>query len=60
LATLALACVIGEARSVGLDRLLLVCEASNVASAKMIEANGGILEGGADSDLVRRFWIGIR
>jgi predicted acetyltransferase len=59
LATLALACVIGEALEVGLDRLLLVCEASNVASAKMIEANGGILEGGADSDVVRRYWINI-
>ena len=43
----------------GLDRVLLVCEAGNVASSRTIERCGGVLEGILDTDLgpARRYWI---
>lgn len=39
----------------GLRRVLLTCEQSNVASRKVIEANGGQPDGIADGEL--RCWI---
>ena len=39
----------------GLRRVLLTCEPANVASRKVIEANGGQLDGVADGEL--RYWI---
>ncbi|MGC1209903.1 MAG: GNAT family N-acetyltransferase [Micromonospora sp.] len=59
LATWALGRMLGEARVLGLDRVLIVCEAGNVASAKTIERQGGLLEGVRDTDLgsVRHYWI---
>ena len=59
LATWALGLMLGEARELGLDRVLIVCEAGNLASAKTIEHHGGILEGVHDAacNPVRRYWI---
>ena len=34
---------------------LLTCDSDNVASYKVIEANGGVLE--ADVDGLRRYWV---
>ena len=31
-------------RALGLDRVLLTCDATNIGSRKVIEANGGVLE----------------
>ena len=47
------------ARDFGLDQVLLVCEADNVASAKTIERNGGVLEKIEETEhaTVRRYWI---
>jgi predicted acetyltransferase len=39
----------------GLDRVLVTCEQTNIASRKVIEANGGQPDGTADGDL--RYWI---
>lgn len=39
----------------GLRRVLLTCEQDNVASRKVIEANGGQPDGIADGEL--RYWI---
>ncbi|MFG1642688.1 GNAT family N-acetyltransferase [Amycolatopsis sp. NPDC049252] len=39
----ALGRMLGEARSLGLDRVVLVCEAGNTASRKTIEHHGGVL-----------------
>jgi predicted acetyltransferase len=44
-ATRALGLVLPEARSVGLARVFLVCDARNVASRRVIERNGGTLAG---------------
>jgi predicted acetyltransferase len=52
--------MLGEARSLGLDRVLLVCAAANVASARTIEHHGGVLEEilvETGRGAVRRYWI---
>jgi predicted acetyltransferase len=58
----ALGRILGEAQAVGLDRVLLVCAADNLASAKTIERCGGVLESIADSKFghVRRYWINLQ
>jgi predicted acetyltransferase len=50
-----------EAKKLGLHKVLLTCDETNVASKKIIEANGGVLEdkrpnpdGGPDK---LRYWI---
>jgi predicted acetyltransferase len=59
LATWALGQILGEARGLGLDRVLLVCEAGNIASARTIERHGGDLEKIQDTThgAMRRYWI---
>ena len=59
LATWALGRMLDEARELGLGRVLIICEAGNVASAKTIERHGGVLEGIRDTEhgLARRYWI---
>ncbi|MGH3380014.1 MAG: GNAT family N-acetyltransferase [Actinoallomurus sp.] len=61
LATWALGRMLDEARGLHMDRILVVCAADNVASAKMIERNGGVLEGIRDTEHgpARRYWITI-
>ena len=63
LASWALAEMLAEARAVlRMDRVLIPCLAGNVASARTIERNGGVLESirETDSGPVRRYWIEIR
>lgn len=59
LATWALGRMLDEARVLGLDRVLIICEAGNIASAKTIERQGGVLEDIRDTELgaVRRYWV---
>ncbi|WP_446216357.1 GNAT family N-acetyltransferase [Micromonospora sp. IBHARD004] len=61
LATWALSRMLGEARVLGLDRVLVICEVNNIASAKTIEHHGGVLEDIRDTELgtARRYWIKI-
>lgn len=61
LATWALGRMLDEARALDLDRVLIVCEADNLGSAKTIEHHGGVLEGVRDTEHgpVRRYWIEI-
>ncbi|GAB7051170.1 GNAT family N-acetyltransferase [Catenuloplanes indicus] len=47
--------MLAHARELGLDRVLLVCLVDNVASARLIERHGGVLDGAPD--VVRRYWI---
>jgi predicted acetyltransferase len=39
----------------GLDQVLVTCDEDNVASRKVIEANGGVLEDVRNTKM--RFWI---
>jgi predicted acetyltransferase len=55
--------VLPKSKALGIDRVLLTCDATNVASRKVIEKNGGILENqvhnpetGVDK---LRFWIDV-
>lgn len=67
LATMALRETLDAARRVGLDRVLVTCDDSNVASAATIERCGGVLENVRDVDdwarergfdePIRRYWI---
>jgi predicted acetyltransferase len=61
LATWALGRVLGEARTRGLDRVLLTCADHNAASARVIERHGGVLEDVRDTELgrTRRYWIAL-
>jgi predicted acetyltransferase len=56
LASWALGRMLDLARAAGLGRVLLVCEAGNLASAKTIELNGGVLETARPA---RRYWIDL-
>ena len=59
LATWALAAVLPRARALDLGRVLVTCADANVASARVIESNGGTLEDVRESELglTRRYWI---
>jgi predicted acetyltransferase len=52
---------LAEAKKLGLHRALLTCDADNVASSKVIEANGGRFQDQGVSKrsgkLISRFWI---
>lgn len=51
---------IKEARRRGIRDILLTCDADNIASRKIIEANGGVLHDSIDNGrgaLTRRYWI---
>lgn len=51
--------MLGEARVLGLGRVLAVCAVDNAASVKTIERCGGVFEGIRDAKFgpVRRYWI---
>lgn len=46
----------------GLGRVLVTCDAANIASAKVIQANGGVLENEVahDSIITQRYWISLQ
>jgi len=52
-----------EARTIGLDRVLITCDADNPGSRKIIEANGGVFESEVpqpDRTVPKqRFWIDL-
>jgi predicted acetyltransferase len=54
-ATAMLAAALPVARGLGIDRALLTCDVDNIASRKVIEANGGVLEDKRGDKL--RFWV---
>ena len=61
LATWALDRMLGEARVLGMDRVLIICEVDNIASVRTIERHSGVLEDVRDTELgtMRRYWIKI-
>lgn len=46
-----------KAKDIGLDRVLITCEESNIASEKVILNNGGVFETLVDGK-IKRFWVG--
>lgn len=52
-----------EAKKVGITRALVTCDDTNIGSAKIIEANGGVMENivllAGRSVPTRRYWIDI-
>lgn len=54
-ATRALALAVRRAADLGIDRVLVVCDEDNIASARTIEACGGVHEDTRDGH--RRYWI---
>ncbi len=49
-----------ECRKLGIDRVLMTCEKSNIGSAKSIIRNGGVLENefvNSDGEIEQRYWI---
>ena len=64
LGTQQLALGLGKARALlGLDRVLVTCNTDNVASARVIQKNGGVLENEVISDRsgkpASRYWIDL-
>lgn len=59
LASFALGEMLVEARSSGLDRVLITCNVANEGSARTIEKHGGVLEDIRDTEIgtLRRYWI---
>ncbi len=54
-ATAMLGAALPIARAMAMDRLLITCDTTNVASQKVIEANGGVLEDERGGKL--RYWV---
>ena len=49
-----------ECRKLGIDRVLMICDKDNIASAKSIINNGGVLENEVadpDGEIIQRYWI---
>lgn len=54
-ATAMLSAALPVAAALGIDPVLITCDTDNVASRRVIEANGGVLEDERDGKL--RFWV---
>lgn len=59
--TKALELVLPKARSLGLEKVLITCDSTNIASKKIIESNGGVFESEVSGEKGHpnklRFWI---
>lgn len=54
-ATAMLAAALPVARGLGIERALLTCDKDNIGSRKVIEANGGVLDG--EPGGILRYWV---
>jgi predicted acetyltransferase len=61
-ASLMLSLALPIAKKVGLEKVLITCDKSNLGSARTIISNGGVLENEVreEDDIVQRYWIDIR
>ncbi|HZE87234.1 MAG TPA: hypothetical protein VE090_03425 [Methylomirabilota bacterium] len=50
-----------QAKRLGITKVLITCDDTNIGSQKVIEANGGILENivenGVENPRKRRYWL---
>ena len=60
-ATAMIALALDECRRLGIERVLMTCDKTNIGSAKSIMNNGGVLENEVerDGETVLRFWIDL-
>jgi len=62
-ATAILSLMLEYAKKIGVNRVLLICNEQNNASAKIIEKSGGVLENTlfdeANNIMVKRYWINL-
>lgn len=60
-ATLMLRLALGKARQRGIGRVLVTCDKDNIASARVIQKNGGVLESEGvdpgDGKMTQRYWL---
>lgn len=56
-----IALALKEAKKLGIHRVLMVCDKSNIGSAKSIINNGGILENEVEINGIveQRYWIDL-
>ena len=61
IATQMIALALEECRKLGIDRVLMVCDKTNIGSARSIQKNGGVLENEIEEDgvLQQRYWISL-
>ena len=59
IATKMIALALDECRKLNIDKVLMVCNKENIASAKSIQTNGGILANEIETDGIveQRYWI---
>jgi predicted acetyltransferase len=62
IATQMIAMALDECRKLGIRKVLMVCDKENIASAKSIRRNGGILENEVlvDGITEQRYWIELK
>ncbi|MFC4805689.1 GNAT family N-acetyltransferase [Filifactor villosus] len=60
-ATAMMALALQECKKLGIERVLITCDKNNIASAKSIRNNGGILENEVmeDGAITQRYWIDL-
>ncbi|SDY92414.1 Predicted acetyltransferase [Proteiniborus ethanoligenes] len=60
-ATLMLKSALQKCREINLDKILITCDKANVASARVIQKNNGVLENEifseTFSEIIQRYWI---
>ncbi|WP_229072622.1 GNAT family N-acetyltransferase [Actinoplanes sp. DH11] len=61
LASWALGEMLGVARGLGLERVMISCDVTNAVSARLIERHGGVFDDVRDSEIgtVKRYWIAL-
>ena len=61
IATKMIALALEECKKLGIDRVLMTCDRDNIASARSIQKNGGVLENEVNDgeEILQRYWIDL-
>ena len=62
IATAMIGLALKECEKLGIEKVLMVCDRENIASAKSIIRNGGVLDNEVETDgaVEQRYWIALR
>ena len=60
--TAMVALALEKCRQLGLERVLMTCDKENIASARTIQKNGGVLENEVvqEGEILQRYWIDLK